>query len=59
MLARTPIGAVVSALKLGVKPALLGVHAAYKVVEVEEGNTEPAATLVPVPSADVFQPANV
>ena len=26
-----------SALKFGVKPALLGVHAAYKVVDVEEG----------------------
>ena len=59
MLARTPIGAVVSALKLGVKPVLLGSHAAYKVVEIEEGNTEPAATLVPAPSAEVFQPTNV
>ena len=59
VLARTPIGVAVSALKLGVKPALLGVHAAYKVVEVEEGKTEPAATLVPVPSAEVFQPENV
>ena len=48
-----------SALKLGVSPVLLGVHAAYKVVETEDGNAEPTATLVPVPSAVVFQPANV
>ena len=48
-----------SVLKLGVRFALLGVQAAYKVVEVDDGNAEPTATLVPFPSAAVFQPANV
>ena len=56
MLARTPIGAAVSALKLGVNPVLLGVQAAYKVADAEDGNAAPTATLVPVPSAAVFHP---
>ena len=59
MPASTPIGLLVFVLKLGVSPSLLGVHAAYKVAETDDGNAEPGSTLVPEPSAAVFQPVNV
>ena len=55
----TPIGLLVFVLKLGVKPVLSGSQAAYKVAEVEDGNVEPGATVIPFPSAAVFHPANL
>ena len=57
VLFKTPIGVLVLVLKLGVRPVLLGVQAANKFVETLPGKDEPAATLVPEPSAAVFQPA--
>jgi hypothetical protein len=57
VLFKTPIAVLVFVLKLGVKPVLLGVQAAYKVVETLPGKDEPGETLVPEPFAAVFQPA--
>jgi hypothetical protein len=57
VLFKTPIGVLVFVLKLGVKPVLLGVQAAYKVVETLPGKAEPGVMIVPEPFAAVFQPA--
>ena len=57
--AKTPIGVVVLVLKVGAGPELSGSQAANRVTEVEDGKDEPAGTLVPFPSAAVFQPANL
>jgi hypothetical protein len=46
-------------LKLGVNPVLSGSQAANRVTEVEDGKVESTGTLVPFPSAEVFQPANL
>jgi hypothetical protein len=46
-------------LKVGAGPELSGSHAAKRVTEVADGKDEPAGTLVPFPSAEVFQPANL